>query len=94
MEIRSIAGSSILSAVLETAAWNSVNPAAIAERSIANIQAVAEFAAEPRRWMAENDLRFKAAQERIRLAAHLPELPGTVDIIPSRQSEVIATGLD
>ena len=74
--------------------WNSLNPAAIAERSIASIQAVAEFAAQPRRWMADKELRFKAAQERVRLAAHLPELPGSVDIIPSRQSEVIATGLD
>jgi hypothetical protein len=77
--------------------WGSLlNPAFNAMvRSIANVQAVAEFALHPRIWMASRDLQLKTAEERIRLVAHLPDLrDGSVDIIPSRQSEVIATGMD
>jgi hypothetical protein len=74
--------------------WNAFNPVGIADQSIASIQTIVRFVGHPRRWMADNELEFKASQERIRLQANMPNVPGSVDIIPSRQSEVIASGLD
>jgi hypothetical protein len=76
------------------ARWNAFNPVGIADRSIASIQTMASFVGHPRRWMADNELEFKASQERIRLQADMPDVSGRVDIIPSRQSEVIASSLD
>ena len=74
--------------------WSAINPVGIADRSIATVQTMARFVGHPRRWMADNELEFKASQGRIRLQANMPDVSGRVDVIPSRQSEVIASGLD
>ncbi|MHB8271384.1 hypothetical protein [Bradyrhizobium sp.] len=74
--------------------WNAFNPVGIVDRSIASIQTMARFVGHPRRWMADNEFELKASQERIRLQANMPYVSGSVDVIPSRQSEVIASGLD
>jgi hypothetical protein len=44
--------------------------------------------------MAEKEQQFAAARDQLHVAAQLPALSGSVDIIPSRQSEVIAAQLD
>jgi hypothetical protein len=74
--------------------WNAFDPVGIANRSIASFKAMAGFVGHPRRWMADNELEFKAGKERIRLQVNMPAVSGSVDVIPSRQSEVIASGLD
>lgn len=74
--------------------WEALNPVGIADQSIASIQAMAGFVGHPKRWMADKESEFKASQERIRLQANMPVVSGSVDVIPSRQGEVIASGLD
>ncbi|QDM23021.1 hypothetical protein FIU28_19070 [Tardiphaga sp. vice154] len=71
-----------------------LNPVGIAARSIATLGDVADFARWPSAWMAEKDRQFAAARDQLRAAASLPTVSGIVDIIPSRQSEVIAAQLD
>jgi hypothetical protein len=73
---------------------NAFNLVGIADRSIASFQSMVGFVGQPRRWMAENELEFRASRERVRLQTNMPDVTGSVDIIPSRQSEVIASGLD
>jgi hypothetical protein len=71
-----------------------LNPVGIAARSIATLDGVADFVRRPRGWMAEKEQQFAVASDRLHAAAQLPMLSGAVDIIPSRQSEVIAAQLD
>ncbi|MDB5582212.1 MAG: transrane protein [Bradyrhizobium sp.] len=71
-----------------------LNPAGIAARSIATLEGIADFARRPRGWMAEKEQRFASARGQLHAAAQLPVVSGSVDIIPSRQSEVIAAQLD
>jgi hypothetical protein len=73
---------------------NVLNPVGIAVRSIATLGGVADFARRPFGWMAEKEQQFAAARDQLHVAAQLPALSGSVDIIPSRQSEVIAAQLD
>lgn len=71
-----------------------LNPVGISARSIATLGDVADFAWRPSAWLAEKDRQFAAARDQLRVAASLPMVPGSVDIIPSRQSEMIAAQLD
>lgn len=71
-----------------------LNPVGIAARSISTIEGVADFARRPRGWMAEKEQQFTAAREQLHATTQLPVVNGSVDIIPSRQSEVIAAQLD
>lgn len=71
-----------------------LNPVGIAARSIATLEGVVDFVRRPRGWMAEKEQQFAAAREQLHAAALLPVVNGSVDIIPSRQSEVIAAQLD
>jgi hypothetical protein len=71
-----------------------LNPVGIAARSIATLEGVADFARGPRDWMADKERQFAAARDRLHAAARLPVVSGSADIIPSRQSEVIAAQLD
>lgn len=71
-----------------------LNPVGIATRSVAILEGVADFVRRPHDWMAQQERQFAAAQDRLHAAARLPAVSGSVDIIPSRQSEVIAAGLD
>jgi hypothetical protein len=71
-----------------------LNPVGIAARSIATLEGVADFARRPRSWMAEKEQQFAAARDQLHASAQLPVVSGSVDIIPSRQSEVIAAQLD
>ena len=67
---------------------------AIADQTMTSIQAMIGFVRNPIQWTADKDLQLKAAQTQIRLQANMPYVSGTVDVIPSRQSEVIATGVN
>lgn len=71
-----------------------LNPGGIIARSITNLEGVADFALRPRGWMAEKEQQFSAARERLHATSPMPAVSGSVDIIPSRQSEVIAAQLD
>ena len=71
-----------------------LNPVDIATRSIAILEGVADFARRPRDWMAEKEQQFAVARGQLNASAQLPVVSGSVDIIPSRQSEVIAAQLD
>jgi hypothetical protein len=51
------------------------------------------FISSPGRWLAEQRAREKASYEQIRAQHSWPQLEGTVDIIPSMQSALIANGL-
>jgi hypothetical protein len=73
---------------------NVLNPIGIAARSVATLEGVADFSRRPRGWMAEKEQQFSAARDQLHAAAQLPAVSGSVDIIPSRQSEVIAAQLD
>jgi hypothetical protein len=53
-----------------------------------------QFAAGPRQWIEQRKAEKKAAWAAIRLQAPLPNLQGTVDVIPSIQSTLLANGLD
>ncbi|UZE48123.1 hypothetical protein ONR75_25270 [Rhodopseudomonas sp. P2A-2r] len=74
--------------------WNVLNPVAIAGRSIATLESVVDFASGPRGWMADKERQFAAARDQLHASAKLPVVSGSVDIIPSRQSEVIAAQLN
>jgi hypothetical protein len=52
------------------------------------------FVSDPGRWLAAADADKAKAWARIRAEHPLPQLAGTVDIIPSQQTVVIANGLD
>jgi hypothetical protein len=73
------------------ARWHVVS---VADQTVTSIQAMIGFLGNPVQWMDEKELQLKAAQAQIRLQANMPYVSGTVDVIPSRQSEVIATGLN
>jgi len=55
---------------------------------------VLEVAVHPRAWMDEMTNKFSKAEQEIDSVSSLPSVNGPVDIIPSRQSEVIAKKLD
>ncbi len=76
------------------ASWSAMNPFGTVARSLTTVQTIAEFVQSPRHWMAQRQLQFKAAEESIRMVGRLPEVNGSVDIIPSEQGEVIASGMD
>ena len=54
----------------------------------------ARIAAAPQTWLDEQYARSRQAAGRLAASANLPALAETVDIIPSRQSQVIAAGLN
>jgi len=56
--------------------------------------ATAQFLADPRGWQAAKREARAAAWERVRRQVPLPPVEGSVDIISSKQSAVIAHGLD
>jgi hypothetical protein len=64
------------------------------KRSWAQIEEGARLAMAPGDWLAEKSRQSQEAARAIAFSANLPALKGTVDIIPSRQSRVIAAGLD
>lgn len=74
--------------------WSAIDPLTAAQRAIASAKAVAQFAVGPTQWLASQDLQLRAAQAMVKQAANLPAIPGSVDVIPSRQGEVLASGLD
>jgi hypothetical protein len=53
----------------------------------------AEFLSTPYQWMSTREVKYKAAVERIRAEHVWPALNGTLDIIPSKQSALIANKL-
>jgi hypothetical protein len=76
------------------ARWKAFNPVSVAGQAMASIRTMIGFVGNPVQWMGDKELQLKAAQAHIRLQANMPYVPGTVDVIPSAQSEVIASAVD
>ncbi|TRL35338.1 hypothetical protein [Rhizobium straminoryzae] len=60
---------------------------------VSEVKTAAELIMRPSVWLANLEARNKAALAAIKAQTPLPPLDGTVDIIPSAQSAVIANGL-
>jgi hypothetical protein len=59
-----------------------------------NLKGVAIFARDPDGWLREQRARMRQGRAAVHAALPLPPIQGSVDILPSMQSAVIAAGLD
>jgi hypothetical protein len=70
------------------------NPIPAFQTSLYQLSEGVRVATSPKKWLNEKLSQLQQASENIAASAKLPALAGTVDMIPSRQIEVIAAGLD
>jgi hypothetical protein len=71
-----------------------VSPLPLLETSAAQFREAMVWAASPNGWLAEQAARADAAEKAVTEQFPVPALDGTVDILDSRQSSLIAAGLD
>ena len=88
------------SAMCFVALWFNVSmaPRDVLESSVdhlvANFKGVVQLARNPRAWIRDRQRHMQEARDAVRAALPLPPIQGTVDVLPSIQSAVIAAGLD
>ncbi len=70
------------------------DPRNVARTAFEQMMTAVEIASDPKGWSSRQDDSARAAAQRLAAATPLPSLSGTIDTIPSMQSEVIANGLD
>lgn len=70
------------------------DPVATARSLAGQISELSALAVDPRTWLDERSADEDARRRALAEQAALPKLDGSVDIIPSRQSDVIASAMD
>jgi hypothetical protein len=85
---------SVTTAAVTYQSLSPLNPVPAFQASRSQLKEGIKLATAPRSWLDEKYAQSRQATELIATSVNLPALAGTVDIIPSRQSQVIAAGLD
>src|SRR5674476_1478812 len=82
---------SLVRETIRFGAWRMGGPST--DRPFSRVSLWPRFLSAPNQWLTDQEKLQQVAMARVRAGQPLPMLDGTVDVIPSIQSAVIANGL-